>query len=58
MLQYVVIGLPQTGALPGFCMAAEYTTPCDAGVDAAVCNWQNVRSVTHPMLCFNHLKLV
>lgn len=48
-LQYVAIGLPrptagpQTGAKPGFCLATEYSTPCDAAIDAAVCGWHNVR---------------
>lgn len=42
-LQYVIIGLPQTGYFPGYCLSAEYTTPCNPDMDASVCIWQNVR---------------
>ena len=42
-LQYVAIGLPQEGTLPGFCLAAEYSSACNPSMDGSVCAWQNVR---------------
>ena len=47
-LQYVAIGLPPEGAMPGYCLAAEYNTPCNPAMDGAVCVWQNVRLYPKP----------
>lgn len=45
-LQYFAVGLPQTGSMPGFCLAAEYTTSCNPAMDGTVCAWQNVRAAS------------
>ena len=45
--QYVALGLPAAGPAPGYCLAAEYSTPCSNAVDAAVCAWQNVSLGLH-----------